>query len=130
MFVLLGLVELLTIILNFSFLNQNFLASLHHKFWFIKFSGVSAEHITINTNNSKSITGVSNGGRKCQYVRHTLVLLLFVAVRVVQTGSLVLFDLYVCIIVILLLYREGSLTRISIWKWELCAFLNKILSMQ
>jgi hypothetical protein len=34
---------------------------LHHKFWFIQFSGVSAEQITINTNNSKSITGVSNG---------------------------------------------------------------------
>jgi hypothetical protein len=37
------------------------LAFLHHKFWFIQFDEVSAEQITINTNNSKSITGVSNG---------------------------------------------------------------------
>ena len=36
------------------------LAFLHHTFWFMQFSGVGAEQITINTNNSKSITGVSN----------------------------------------------------------------------
>jgi len=37
------------------------LAFLHHKVWLLRFSEDSAEQITINTNNSKTITGVSNG---------------------------------------------------------------------
>lgn len=85
------------------------LAFLHHKVCLLRFSGVSAEQITINTINSKTTTGVSNGVGNPNMFGTPSSRSFLLGVRVVQTGSLVLFDLYVCIIVLLFLYREGSL---------------------